>query len=174
MTHVNERDTVLQKLLCIHGSFLSFLGRGCTRILRAPSWAKINVCHCNRRYSKWLEVVSLSAATSTVTIEHLRSMFATHGLPKVLVTDNGSQFTSAEFNAFLKGNGIQHVCSSPYHPSSNGLAERAVQCFKEGLKRSPSGDSLKNRLAKFLFCYCLTPHSTTGVSPAELLLGRIP
>ena len=77
-------------------------------------------------YSEWLEVKPLTTATSAVTIEHLHSIFATHGLPKMFVTDNGTQFTSAEFESFMKNNGIQHVTSSPYHPSSNGLAERAV------------------------------------------------
>ena len=125
-------------------------------------------------FSKWLEVSSLSAATSTVTIQHLRSMFATHGLPRSLVTDNGPQFTSAEFEAFMKNNGIRHIKSSPYHPASNGLAERAVQCFKESMKKFPSTDSLETKLSRFLFWNRLTPHSTTGVPPAQLLLGRIP
>ena len=77
-------------------------------------------------YSKWLEVKPLTTATSAVMIEHLHSIIATHGLPKMFVTDNGTQFTSTEFESFMKNNGIQHVTSSPYHPSSNGLAERAV------------------------------------------------
>ena len=125
-------------------------------------------------FSKWLEVSPLSAATSTVTIQHLCSIFATHGLPRSLVTDNGPQFTSAEFEAFMKNNGIRHIKSSPYHPASNGLAERAVQCFKESMKKFPSTDSLETKLSRFLFWNRLTPHSTTGVPPAQLLLGRIP
>ena len=125
-------------------------------------------------YSKWLEVISVTAATSSVTIDHLRRMFATHGLPKTLVTDNGTQFTSIEFESFMKKNGICHIQLSPYHPSSNGLAERAVQCFKEGVKKYPSTESLRTRLSRFLFWYRLTSHSTTGVAPAQLLLGRIP
>ena len=60
---------------------------------------------------------------------------------------------------------------SLYHPSINGLAERAVQSFKQGLKRT-SGDSIQERLSKFLFSYRITPHTVTGVSPAELLMGR--
>ena len=125
-------------------------------------------------YSKWLEVKALTAATSTTTIEHLHSIFATHGLPKAFVIDNGTQFTSSEFEIFMRNNGIQHIKTSPYHPASNGLAERAVQSFKENMKKSSSTESLEIRLARFLFWYTLTPHSTTGVSPAELLLGRIP
>ena len=68
-------------------------------------------------------------------------------------------------------NGIKHTTSAPYHPSSNGLAERAVQIVKRGLKKELSG-SMNTRLAKVLFSYRLTPQSTTGVFPSELLLGR--
>ena len=125
-------------------------------------------------YSKWLEVIPVSAANSSVTIEHLCNTFAAHGLPKSLVTDNGTQFTSTELESFVKKNGIHHIRSSPYHPSSNGLAERAVQSFKEGMKKYSSTESIKTRLSRFLFWYRLTSHSTTGIAPAQLLLGRIP
>ena len=63
--------------------------------------------------------------------------------------------------------------TAPYHPALNGLAERAVQTFKQGIKRIQGG-SLETRLARFLFKYRITPHTTTGRSPAELLLGRQP
>ena len=68
-------------------------------------------------------------------------------------------------------NGIVHVTSAPYHPSTNGLAERAVQSFKQGIKRI-TGSTIQERLSRFLFQYRITPHTTTGVSPAELLMGR--
>ena len=61
--------------------------------------------------------------------------------------------------------------SSPYHPASNGLAERAVQTVKNGLKKITEGN-LEIRLSKFLARYRILPHGTTGVSPAELLLKR--
>ena len=124
-------------------------------------------------YSKWLEVKTVDSATSQRTIQLLRSMFATHGLPELLVTDNGSVFTSAEFKEFMQRNGIRHVTSAPYHPASNGLVERAVQTLKEGLKKSALG-TIETKVDRFLFQYRLTPHSTTGTSPAELLLGRRP
>ena len=60
---------------------------------------------------------------------------------------------------------------SPYHPSSNGLAERAMQTFKQGLKKMKYG-TLQTKISRFLFSYRTTPQSTTGVSPAELLMGR--
>ena len=83
---------------------------------------------------KWLDVVQVSAATSTVTIEKLRTIFATHGLPERIVTDNVTVFTSDEFESFLHANGIAHTRTAPYHPALNGLAERAVQNFKQGIR----------------------------------------
>ena len=122
-------------------------------------------------HSKWLEVLPVSNATTTVTIEQLLNVFTTHGLPNTIVSDNGSVFTSDEFTQFVKQNGIEHIRTSPYHPVSNGLAERSVQTFKMGLKRITEG-SLQSRLNKFLFQYRLTPQTTTGLSPAKLMFGR--
>ena len=81
---------------------------------------------------KWMEVEVVNAATSAVTVEH-------HGLPEVLVTSNGSVFCSAEFNQFTSNNGILHIKTAPYHPSSNGLAERVVQTFKMCMKKQMNG-----------------------------------
>ena len=150
----------------------------------ARPWARIHIDHAGPfqgklflvvvdAHSKWLEVVPVPNTTSETTISTLRSIFATHGLPEMLVSDNGSSFTSAEFQDFIKRNGIRHVTSAPYHPASNGLAERAVQTFKDALKKATSGD-LQTRLAHFLFQYRIMPHSTTGISPAELMIGRRP
>ena len=125
-------------------------------------------------HSKWLEVHIVPSATSLNTIEKMRSTFATHGLPEMLVTDNGSAFTSQEFTDFLRKNGIRHVTSAPYHPATNGLAERAVQTFKATMMKAPPNTSIETRVSRFLFHYRLTPHSTTGISPAELLLSRRP
>ena len=125
-------------------------------------------------HSKWLEALVVNSATSQTTIEKLRSVFATHELPEVLVSDNGSVFTSTEFDEFVRRNGIKHLTSAPYHPASNGLAERAVQTVKIALKKATTGTSLETRMSRFLFQYRLTPHTTTGVSPAKLLMNRRP
>ena len=122
-------------------------------------------------HSKWIEVHITTSTTSSITIEKMRSTFATFGIPEVLVTDNGSNFTSSEFEEFLKSNGIRHIKTAPYHPASNGLAERAVQTFKAGMKKLTSG-TLETRVARFLFTYRITPQTTTGVSPSELLFGH--
>ncbi|KAL5479522.1 hypothetical protein EMCRGX_G023050 [Ephydatia muelleri] len=123
-------------------------------------------------YTKWLEVAIVPSCSAQQTIKFLQCVFATHGIPEQLVSDNGSTFCSKEFQSFLNRNGIKHSKTAPYHPSSNGLAERSIQTFKEALTKL-TGD-LDIRLARFLFAYRLTPHSTTGQSPAELLFGRKP
>ncbi|XP_062588415.1 uncharacterized protein K02A2.6-like [Saccostrea cucullata] len=89
-------------------------------------------------YSKGLEVIVMKNITTRTTIDKLRSVFATHGLPEVIVSDNGPPFTSKEFEQFIAKNGIQHI-KTPYHPSSNGCAERAVQTFKTAIKKITGG-----------------------------------
>ena len=116
--------------------------------------------------------VFVSSPTAEQAIKVLRHVFSTHGLPEILFSDNGSAFTSAQFQTFVNLNGFRHEKSTPNHPASNGLAERAVQTVKEALKTT-TGD-LETRLARFLFQYRLTPHSSTWQPPAELLMGRCP
>ena len=122
-------------------------------------------------FSKWIDVHVVSSATTQSTTEKLRESMATHGIPDSIVSDNGSCFTSAEVHSFCTSNGIKHIRVSPYHPSSNGLAERAVQTIKSGLSKMKEG-TLAESLFRFLTTYRNTPHATTGISPAELLLKR--
>ena len=77
-------------------------------------------------HSKWLEVEIMPSVTSESTIERLRYMFARYGVPMQLVSDNGPQFTSRQFADCMKQNGIKHTLVAPYHPRSNGPAERFV------------------------------------------------
>ena len=140
-------------------------------------WVRIHIDHAGpfqgklfllvvNAHSKWMEVVIVLSTSSQATIKALKPMFSCHGLPELIVSDNGIAFTSSEFQEFTKRNGIRHLTTAPYHPASNGLAERAVQTLKESLKRSTDRDMDT--------CYRTTPHSTTILSPAELLMGRKP
>ena len=121
-------------------------------------------------YSKWIDVQIVPSTSAEATIAALRPIFSTFGLPQQLVSDNGTGFTSAQFQEFLSQNGVKQILTSPYHPSSNGLAERAVQTFKDLVSKLEG--PMEVRLSKFLFKYRVTPHTTTGISPAELLMGR--
>ncbi len=122
-------------------------------------------------HSKWMDVYPVNSATSATTIECLRNSLCNHGLPELIVSDNGTCFISAEFKEFLHKNGVRHVTSAPYHASSNGLVERAVQIVKTMLKKTVDG-TIATKLSRVLFSYRITPQTTTGLSPAELLYGR--
>ena len=99
-------------------------------------------------HSKWIDVHIVNSTSAECAISKLRTVFATHGLPEQIVSDNGSGFTSTEFKKFLSDNGIKQIWTSPYHPSSNGLAERAVQIFKSTVKKL--NGPMKERICKFL------------------------
>ena len=72
----------------------------------------------------------------------------------------------------MTANGIRHTRVAPYHPSSNGLAERAVGTLKNGLKTAGADVPVERALARFLLAYRSSPHAVTGRTPAELLYGR--
>ncbi|XP_043093292.1 LOW QUALITY PROTEIN: uncharacterized protein K02A2.6-like [Puntigrus tetrazona] len=122
-------------------------------------------------HSKWIDVYPVNSATTASTIDCLRNSFSNHGLPELIVSDNATCFISAEFKDFLNKNGVGHVTSAPYHASSNGLAERAVQIIKTMLKKS-ADEKIATKLSRVLFSYRITPQTTTGLSPAEMLYGR--
>ena len=77
----------------------------------------------------------MKKADSSRTIDALRQLFSYFGIPEHIVTDNGCQFTSLEFEDFLRFNNIQHTCTPVGHPATNGLAEKYVGFFKAALKK---------------------------------------
>ncbi|XP_055522720.1 uncharacterized protein K02A2.6-like [Wyeomyia smithii] len=100
----------------------------------------------------------------------LDDIFSRFGNPKILVSDNGSQFVSARFKQFCDEAGITHLTIAPYHPQSNGQAERFVDTLKRGLKKLREGANP----ATFLSVYWSTLNRSARdhKSPAELFLGR--
>lgn len=79
---------------------------------------------------KWPEVDILNKINTDNTIAILRKIFATFGIPKTICPDNGVQFVNPKFANFLKELRIVHKRSAPYHPATNGQAERYVQTIK--------------------------------------------
>jgi len=123
-------------------------------------------------YSKWPEVFQLGKdTTSAKVIQCVRETFSRFGLPNTIVSDNGPQFVSHEFEKFCRDNGVRHSTSSAYHPRSNGEAERFVRTFKNGMRASEKSD-LPKSLANFLSTYRITAHGTTGSAPSEMLMKR--
>ena len=115
-------------------------------------------------YSRWIDIAFLKTTTSSSVIEHTKSIFAKFGIPEKVVSDNGPQFSSAEFKNFAKSYGFEHNTSSPRYAPANGEAERAVRTVKNLLKKAKDPNIA-------LLNYRATPLEH-GLSPAELLMGR--
>ncbi|KFD66234.1 hypothetical protein M514_21521 [Trichuris suis] len=123
--------------------------------------------------SKWPEAKVVSNISTSAAIRCLREIFATHGLPRILVSDNGPAFVSAPFRAFLRRCGVKHLYTPPYHPNCNGQAERTIQTLKQALRKLLSYNiDFDCCLANALFAIRATPSRVTGRSPAESLMGR--
>jgi len=125
--------------------------RFCGTILRS------NVSIVVDAHYKWPEVIPVTTTSAARTIEELRKLFVTHGLPEQLVSDNRPK----------------HIRSPPYHPATNGISERFVQTFKQALHAAlTEKKTISRKLPNFLLAYRTTPHALTGEAPVVLLMGR--
>ena len=106
----------------------------------------------------------MSTATSSDVINHLKSIFARHGIPESLTSDNGPQYSAELFSTFAKDYGFTHLTSSPHYLQGNGAAERAVRMVKTLLEKNDDPYTA-------LLAYRSTPLEN-GYSPAELLMCR--
>ena len=120
-------------------------------------------------YSDFMEVGELRSTNSSDIIRFLKQQFSRHGIPNVLVTDNGPQFSSSDFTTFSSTWEFKHVTSSPTHAKSNGKAESAVKVVKKMFKKAHR-DSKDPWLA--LLDQRNTPTQGVGSSPAQRLMSR--
>lgn len=124
-------------------------------------------------HSRWPEVRLVNTVTTESVIEFVSELFARWGLPEELVSDNGRQFVSSEFEDFLVLSGVKHIKSSLYHAMCNGMLERFHRTLKSAIRVSRServtpGKAIRNMLVTFRS----TVQPITGLTPAELMLGR--
>ena len=120
-------------------------------------------------YSKYPIIHQTTSTSSKATIQLLEEDFAHFGFPHTIVSDNATSFSSGKFQSWCQEHGITHLAGAPYHPATNGAAERLVQSFKKSLQKS----SLlpKSALQEFLMMYRRTPLAS-GLSPSEILNGH--
>ena len=147
-------------------------------ILNRP-WAKVgtDLFHyngseyvlCVDYFSKFIEIAKLLSCTSSETITMLKSMFARHGIPDEVVSDNGLQYSSLEFKAFALSWEFTHITTGPGFAQSNGQAERTVQTVKNILKKAAK-DKTDPYLA--LLAYRNSPLDGVGLSPSQLMMSR--
>ena len=115
-------------------------------------------------YSRWFEIKRLNDQSSARVISILKELFSTHGIPDIIVSDNGPQFSSDAFRQFATKSDFVHVTSSPKYPRANGEVERAVRTVKALLRKNEDPYPA-------LLAYRSTPLKN-GFSPSELLMGR--
>ncbi|RUS90003.1 hypothetical protein EGW08_002270 [Elysia chlorotica] len=120
-------------------------------------------------FSGFIEVEHMQLTTTTHTVLKLKQQFARFGIPNMIISDNGPQFSSGKFKEFTEKWNIIHKTSSPGNPRSNGKAEAAVKVIKSMMKRAANAETdpyeglleLRN-----------TPKQETGLSPAQIMFGR--
>ena len=149
-------------------------------MLPEKPWSRVHVDHAinfmgtnwlvmTDAYSKYPCIHPTSSTSTRATLDLLEEDFAHFGFPHTLVTDNATTFTSEEFQSWCRDRGIMHLTGAPYHPATNGAAERLVQTFKQALRKSSLPP--KRALQEFLMQYRRMPTSC-GFSPSELLMSR--
>lgn len=119
-------------------------------------------------FSKWIEICTVPSKQASDVINSMKSVFATHGVPKIIISDN-MPFNSYLYKQFAKEWDFEIVTSSPRYPRSNGQAERAVQVVKNMLRKCSEQNE---ELPVMLLEYRNTPLSGVGLTPAQLLMSR--
>jgi len=126
-------------------------------------------------YSKWVDVHQVRTTTAAATIAALRQTFKYVGLPQAIVTDNGTNFSSADFAKFLERNFIRHIRTPPGHHQSNGQVERVIQELKFALRKVNGVDS--DNLQKAIASFCLsfnTGPACNGAVPGAMVFLKTP
>uniref|UniRef100_A0A914VIB5 RNA-directed DNA polymerase n=1 Tax=Plectus sambesii TaxID=2011161 RepID=A0A914VIB5_9BILA len=131
-------------------------------------------------YSKWIEVMRMKIGKTSMkdVIGILFKLFTHYGIAEEIVSDNGHQFISDEFEQWCTRQGICHLCSAPYQQQSNGQVERFVKTFKGAMNKMEEEGGRKEdvhlRLLKFLQRYRIVPHPLTDQAPTILFLNCEP
>ena len=122
--------------------------------------------------SKYPEVHVTHSSSAATAITHLNQMFATHGIPEVITSDN-VPFGSGEFTAWCKQMGIKHRKITPLWPAANAQVERFNETLEKTIRiANVEGKNWRSELFVFLLNYRNTPHSSTGVTPASRMINR--
>lgn len=146
-------------------------------------WSRIHIDFAGPIWgSKWLLMIDAKSkfpfvadmgndTTAQNVCNALEQAMDFFGPPEVVVSDNGPPFNSYTMKQFFSFHGIKHMNSPPYHPASNGLAERFVRSFKEGIRKEQQSGQTDKDLAvrNFLRSYRWSPHTTTGQTPASMM-----
>ncbi|XP_046748852.1 uncharacterized protein K02A2.6-like [Diprion similis] len=124
-------------------------------------------------YSRFFEIELMKTITADKLIEKLKIMFAHFGIPNTIISDNGRTFIDHRLKTFFAENVIHHHHTTPFWPQANGEVERQNRSILKRLKIAQATNrDWKEELITYLQAYRTTPHSVTGVAPAELMFNR--
>jgi len=123
-------------------------------------------------FSKYMKIIPAVTCTSSVVLNALYQLFAEEGVPKEVVSDNGTHFVSNEIQKLFELYGIVHTKTPAYHPQSNGFVERAVRTIKDHMRTMPVGD-LERNLMEIQWAYNMSVNQSTGYAPFEIVRGRV-
>ena len=128
------------------------------------------VCDYATRYT---EAVAMRSIDAEHVAEELVCIFAQVGLPREILTDQGTNFTSELLAEIYRLLHLGSLRTSPYHPQTDGLVERFNGTLKEMLRKcaTQDGKDWDKLLPYVLFAYREAPHESTGFLPFELLYG---
>ena len=124
-------------------------------------WKKDTFLLIIDHYSRYIGTARLDRPTADEVITRTKSIFARHGIPEIVISDSGPQYTAEAYTKLARS---RHITSSPYFLQSNGEAERVVKIIKELLKKSKDP-----YLAVLAYCTTLL---AVGYSPSQLLVSR--
>lgn len=123
--------------------------------------------------SRYPEVEITHSTSARATIPALDKIFAAHGIPTKLKSDNGPPFNSSDFTKFAETMGFKHQKVTPEWPEANGEAERFMRTLKKALHVAVAqGKPWRQELWSFLRQYRASPHASTQIPPATVLYGR--
>ena len=123
--------------------------------------------------TRYPEVARTNSTSCQATKERLKIMFATHGTPRQLESDNGPPFNSKEFDAFAQEEGFHHHRVTPGHARANGEAESFMKLLNKTEKIAHlHGRNSKIAIQEMLTGFRSTPHPATGTTPYEALMNR--
>ena len=154
-------------------------------VLPPAPWHTLHLDHCGPfltgeyilvvidAYTRYPEIAIVKSTSAFTTINHLNRIFATHGLPSRVKTDNGPPFNSKEFKDYMSESGIFFTPVTPLWPQANAEAENFNKVLEKTIRTAQiEGKDWKRELYRFLLNYRATPHTTTKHSPAKLLFNR--
>ena len=115
------------------------------------------------------DISQLPDKLSCTVVIHAKHLFSKYWIPKVVISDNGPEFTANTFKHFLKQWDFKHTTSSPHYPKSDGRIERTIQTIKKSIKKSLKGN---NDPYLALLAVATSPDPENNTLPATLFYNH--